>query len=295
LKEGEMMNKNKNRIVLFLLALLLSLCTTTGVMAFNDEPCTGVNYEYCASPADESHSAGNWHAKLRSITETDTGLYEWTYEFKNPSGVFTGANFVAFLIPDCCNTDDVITISNTNVTNLFSYPVAAGEGTIYFGRYNNQAYVVKGTPDNSGIWKFTVNTMTKTRSTIIIKAGKDVEQFEMAVPGCPIAPQVTTAGVRISSTERVCINIQTPGFTDRSISLYRQTDGYVVPNSILFWSELDCSGTGTYVEGADAPAHICTGGTESKVNECIQAVEGSQCYNYYSCPGGKCTLYTFCY
>lgn len=164
-------------------------------VAFSDEPCSQSNYEYCSEPAMTASTNG-WTITLNSITPNATdGQYNWNYTITDPGGGFTGSNFVGFLLPDCCRTDDPdtrIVIGQTQSDpDLTCFGVSEGEPTINFGRYNNQAFVCKGTPDNTGNWTIVANTPYKTRSTIIIKSGKKVLEFEMAVPGCPPAPAPT--------------------------------------------------------------------------------------------------------
>lgn len=184
----------KRRFFLFSLFVvaIVAVFSIGEAFAFSDEPCSKSNYEYCSEPASEVTSNG-WTIKLDSITlDETTGQYKWLYIITDPSGSFTGSNFVGFLIPDCCRTDspdDRVTLDETaSDPDLSCFGVAEGESTIYFGRYNNQAFVCKGNPDSTGHWTIVANTSHKTRSTIIIKTGKDVIQFEMAVPGCPPAP-----------------------------------------------------------------------------------------------------------
>lgn len=183
-------------------------------LAFSDEPCSQYNYQYYKEPAMSASNSG-WSITLDDeilpILDDDdkpTGNYEWTYTITDPSGNFTGANFVAFLIPDCYEPKDTsvpsykIELHGTqSEPDLTCFDVSEGEPTIYFGRYNNQGFVCKGTPDNSGTWKIIANTSYKTKSTIIIKVGKDVLEFEMAVPGCPLAapPEEPVLGSRTFS------------------------------------------------------------------------------------------------
>lgn len=165
-------------------------------MAFSDEPCSQLNYEWCAEPP-MSATNGSWTIILDEIVPSATpGKWEWRYIISSGGdGSFTGSNFVGFLLPDCCKTaepDQRIIIDETaSDPDITCFPVSDGEPTIYFGRYNNQAFVCKGTPDNTGNWTIVANTHYKTRSTIIIKSGKTVLEFEMAVPGCPLAPAPT--------------------------------------------------------------------------------------------------------
>ena len=189
------MLSRKSLIVYAMAFAIVALFATGEVMAFSNEPCSQSNYEYCSEPA-MTDTNGDWSITLNEIVPApapNLGQYEWHYKIQsNPDGSFTGSNFVGFLLPDCCRTDERIDIDETGSTpGLTCEEVGEGEPTIYFGRYNNQAFVCKGNPDNTGDWKILANTQYKTTSTIIIKSGKDVLQFEMAVPGCPPAPAPT--------------------------------------------------------------------------------------------------------
>lgn len=136
-----------------------------------------------------SDEDGGWTITLVDIVAVDgsSGKWNWNYEIRSPGGGFTGSNFVGFLLPDCCNPADLVIDEGGSEPDLSCADVGVGEQTIYFGRYNNQAFVCKGNPDSTGDWTIVANTPYKTRSTIIIKSGKTVLQFEMAVPGCPPA------------------------------------------------------------------------------------------------------------
>lgn len=206
MSQEENMKAKSFLIVLFVsVVMALTLFMTEQARAFSDEPCYALNDARCAQP-EMSQTNGGWTVELSpQIIPRDGGYYEWTYTFsldpapkKNP---FVSSNFVAFLIPDCCNDDDKIEVSTTlsDPGNLSVCDVGEGEPTIGFGRYNQQAYVLKGTPDSTGTWKIVANTNHVTRSTIIIKSGSDITPFEMAVPGCPLAPTPPPIGGRTHS------------------------------------------------------------------------------------------------
>lgn len=206
-------------LILFTFAIVV-LFAYTEVKAFNDEPCYGVNYEYCAPPL-MSLTKSNWTITLSEPSLRSDSLYDWNYKITSPGGGFTGSNFAALLIPDCCkDADKIVFHPDLSVpTNLSSFAVGAGEPTLNFGRYNQQAYVIKGTPDSTGNWKIVTNTKYKTRSTIIIKSGNDVTTLEMAVPGCPIAPPPAPIGARTFSE---CANFgqDTPDNANDNVSFY---------------------------------------------------------------------------
>jgi hypothetical protein len=206
-----------------LLALLtvaiVVLFAYTEAIAFNDEPCYGLNYEYCAPPAMSVTKSG-WTITLSEPSLRADGLYDWLYKITSPGGGFTGSNFVALLVPDCCkDSDKIVFRPDLSVpTNLTSFAVGEGEPTLNFGRYNQQAFVIKGTPDSTGNWKIVTNTKYKTRSTIIIKSGKDVIQFEMAAFGCPLATPPAPIGARTFSE---CANFgQDTTATNDDVSFY---------------------------------------------------------------------------
>lgn len=198
------MKRRSFPMLIFVVAVtILTVFTATNVTAFSDEPCYGLNYNYCAPPLMTQTLSG-WQVVLSEPSRTNEGLYDWNYSFISPSGTFVSSNFVAFLIPDCCNGEGKIHIYQDSFPTFSVFPVGQGEPTVKFGIYNQQAFVIKGTPDRSGNWKIVTNTNYKTKSTIIIKSGNNVYQFEMAVPGCPPAPALTEAP--IVSTYSECVN-----------------------------------------------------------------------------------------
>jgi hypothetical protein len=207
-------------LLVLLTVAIVMLFAYTEAIAFNDEPCYGLNYEYCNPPA-MSATSGGWTITLTEPSLRGDGKYDWQYKFTTPGVNFTGSNFVAFLIPDCCKDSDKIVFypELSAPTNLFSFAVGMGEPTLNFGRYNQQAYVIKGTPDSTGNWRIVTNTKYKTRSTIIIKSGKDVATFEMAIPGCPLAPSPAPIGARTFSE---CANFgqDTPDIPNDDVSFY---------------------------------------------------------------------------
>jgi len=166
---------------------IVALFAATEVMAFCDN---------CDPPVD-TLTNGDWKITLVSVLDcatspncTGSGLYDWYYEVKKVStGRSKGLNFLAMLIPDCCNGPKIAV--DLVQSSLFKdyFAVAEGEPTVNFGMYNEQTRVAKGTPDNLIDWHLITNTNAKTESTIILKVRKvGVLAFEMAVPGCPLDP-----------------------------------------------------------------------------------------------------------
>jgi hypothetical protein len=185
------MKRKLSFVVFFVVAgvIVTAFAPATG-LAFSDEPCIEVKYDaHCQAPLTAQEKPP-WKITLSSLSQRTDGYYEWVYKILGPSGVsLTASNFVAFLIPDCCKAADQINFWGQGYSdpgNFSYYPVGVGEPTLNFGKYIQQARVLRGTPDGNGNWKIVTNTKTTTRSTIIIKSGKEVFTFEMAVPGCPI-------------------------------------------------------------------------------------------------------------
>jgi hypothetical protein len=201
-------------ILLFVVAVtIITVFTATKIMAFSDEACYGLNYDYCAEPVTTqtvTMGSNSWTISLGSNFEPivigDKTYYKWTYTFTGPTGGISGSNFIAMLIPYCCKeTDRIVLIKEqSSPTNLDYRDVGSGETTLKFGIYNMQARVLKGTPDANNQWKLVTTTQYKTRSTIIIKYGNNVFKFEMAVPGCPLAKSPPPIGGR---TYTECVNI----------------------------------------------------------------------------------------
>ena len=118
-----------------------------------------------------------------------TSYYRWNYTIENISspGDLTGLNFFAMLIPDCCNGSININFTESTPDNIQYFPVAEGETTLNFGRYNQQAFVIKGTPDSSAVWELVTTSNTMTTTTALFKFGKgkgDSVSVEVPGPGC---------------------------------------------------------------------------------------------------------------
>lgn len=146
--------------------------------------------------------AGPYTIKLVSIEIIDSTYNRLNYTIENTSnpGTLTGLNFFAMLIPDCCN-EPFITLkldppNQSLPTNLQVFPVAAGEPTLNFGRFNQDAFVIKGTPNNSTDWSLVTTSKTLTTTTALLKYGKgkgDELSVEIPGPGCAkvCEPQAT--------------------------------------------------------------------------------------------------------
>jgi hypothetical protein len=198
-------------LVFMVAATSLAVFTATKALGFSDEPCYGLNYDYCPAPLMTQAVtivSTTWTVTLLGEPTKIPGMdyYEWIYSFTGPSGGISGSNFIAMLIPDCCKVADKIQVilGSSSPNNLSYSEVGKGEPTLKFGTYNQQARVLKGTPDANNQWKIVTNTQYKTRSTIIIKYGNTVFPFEMAVPGCPLATGPQPIGGR---TYTECVNM----------------------------------------------------------------------------------------
>lgn len=287
------------------------------VAAFSDEPCTGLNYSCsdclkCEQPQIgmiKTDSATQWTIKLESVTGiTDditgepTGYYDFLYKVTSTptSNSASGLNFVAMLIPDCCVTPKILIDIGLSEPFKEVFDPGEGENTLYFGRYVMNGFVVKGTSDSTVNWHLIANTNKLTMSTIIIKLKKGAIPFEMPVPGCTPPPPEKPDGAYISSTTYVCTNIDTKSEWPLSMSYVRLPDtGYADPESLRFFQGADCydeefphgrpyDTKETHPEGLV----YCTGGPESKLNECIKYdAESPGCVNYYI----GATLCTYCW
>jgi len=200
------MLKSKPLLFFTLIFAIVAMFATSDSMAFNDDACYGWNYdESCPPPLKTlTDSATGWTITLDSVNPiSGTGLYDWYYTVENSpgSGSAAGLNFVAMLIPDCCTEPKInIDINNSDPFKEV-FPVAEGENTLYFGRYIEQGFVVKGTADSVVDWHLIANTDKITSSTIIIKLKKSAITFEMAVPGCTpaVAPEPIPGGLRATA------------------------------------------------------------------------------------------------
>ena len=190
------------KILLFLAILLIFVFQFRAgkVMAFSD---------YCEDPPWLLTDSSGWTVELVSVLPAGPNLWTWTYSIQNSPGSesATGLNFAAMLIPDCCTGPKVIVETVAGFTEYFG--VGEGEPTLTFGKYNLQARVAKGTPDNSYIWSFIANTERVTSSTILLKVKKiGAVTFEMAVPACMSeeTPEPETASITLSAEEFTYIN-----------------------------------------------------------------------------------------
>jgi hypothetical protein len=189
--------------ILLIWAILLIFFAHLGAgkaMAFSD---------YCEDPSVAITDPSGWRVELVSVLPAGTDLWEWTYSIQNSpgSGSATGLNFAAMLVPDCCAEPKIVVETVAGFTEYFN--VGEGEPTLSFGKYNLQARVAKGTPDNSYIWSFVANTDRMTSSTILLKVKKiGTVTFEMAVPGCASeeSPAAATASITLSAEEFTYIN-----------------------------------------------------------------------------------------
>ena len=172
----------KRKTLLFIAILLVAVAqfVTQKAAAFSD---------YCEEPQMKVTDPGTgWTVDLVSVTERDDGKWDWYYKVTNRplSDSASGLNFIAMLIPDCCTSPKIeiyFTDASSGFTNYFN--VGAGEPTLYFGRYIQQARVAKGTADNQVKWHLITNTQKMTTSTILLKVRKiGALAFEMAVPAC---------------------------------------------------------------------------------------------------------------
>jgi hypothetical protein len=196
--------KQKLKIITMVIAVI-SVFAAGDVLAF---------YDNCEPIGDLplSVSAGFFDITLNSIEKyssdcdpelegVDTCLYKWNYTVKdagsNPEAL-TGLNFLAMLIPDCCNEPKIYFDKDKSTpTNMAESAVAEGEDTLYFGRYNQQAYVIKVTPNSVTDWTLVMRSNTVTTTTALLKYGKkDTASYEIPGPGCaklpcePIIPPV---------------------------------------------------------------------------------------------------------
>lgn len=185
------MRKRKYRILAAMLIVIVMLFVSNNALAFND---------YCDSPA-ESMTIGDYTVKLTSIIETEagSGLYDWKYEMTNKNGKLTGVNFIAMLIPDCCN--DAIVFDPNNSVPIAAdwqvFDVGQGEQVKGFGQGNYQAYVIKSTPVVA--WTLRLDTNVKTETTIYLETSGGPLYFPMVGPGCMVPPPPPPLGGRTFS------------------------------------------------------------------------------------------------
>jgi hypothetical protein len=171
------MPKRKSIKLLFKVVIaIVALFSATAVMAFSD----------FGDPPVDSFTNSGWTVALLSQQQLDNGWWKWNYRAKDANGNFKGINYLAMLIPDCCNGEIKVDVTSPESRGFkWVYDVGLGESTNRFGAYNQQAFVVKGTPDSSIDWFLITNTPVKTSSTILLSVKSlGPLTYEMAVPGC---------------------------------------------------------------------------------------------------------------
>jgi len=197
------MIKRKKFLFLAILLVVAAQYGARTAMAFCDN---------CEEPAMSGNQEG-WTVTLAEPVEESPGSWIWTYTIQNDKGTTSGLNFAAMLNPDCCSAPKITVEPHSGFTEVF--PVGEGEPTLNFGKYNKQAFVVKGTPVNSIEWSIKTNTNVKTSSTFLLKVKKiGVVTFEMAVPGCNLTgTEVTPEEIFESSEEFTYVNAAGRTFT----------------------------------------------------------------------------------
>lgn len=132
---------------------------------------------------------GPYTITLNNIVE-NSGNYEWHYTVVNTGTTsLTRLNFLAMLIPKCCNGGIVVDEGQSIPNNIKVFDVAEGEDTLNFGEYNQQAFVIKVTPNDTAEWTVVTNSNTPTLTTALIKygQGKGVALSEVIpAPGCAV-------------------------------------------------------------------------------------------------------------
>lgn len=188
------MNRRNHHLAIYMVVLSTALIFVAGdAIAFCDN---------CDPDSDLPISviADQYTITLESIEELPEGengtQYQWNYTIEGPDeGEIDDLYFYAMLIPDCCSDPAIaFDLDQSLPTNLRVYPVGQGEGYLKFGRYNQQAYVIKGSPENSIYWQLVTNTDTVTTTTGLVKYRKKVgyrykfraTSVEVPGPGCAV-------------------------------------------------------------------------------------------------------------
>lgn len=201
-------------LLLTVVVAIVALFAATEAMAFCD---------YCdppdRPPPEVSVTNSGWTTTLKSITEIGTGIWDWHYTAKDSANRYKGINYLAMLIPDCCT--GAITVYEDHEQNegfKWVFDVAQGEPTNCFGCYNEQAFVVKGTPDNSIDWHLITNTNQMSKSTILLSVKRlGPLTYEMAVPGCFDPDPQIVAGTSTTHTVTEGANSCTIEITEGSL------------------------------------------------------------------------------
>jgi hypothetical protein len=266
------MYHSKKILLMGMFASLLLLLFVPTVMAFSDEPCTGVNYECptctdCVAPPSSPPTEGEpytytdpasgWTVKLW-IQERDGGLKEWYYD-ASKNGSVSGLKKIDWGYPNCCTTPVTYISPGTNSGGL-STPgnlsvFLNGEGAPSgFGESIPIMNIAQASPDNTSIFKLVTNTDKMTMGVVNLELAGSDRAFSYPVPACASAAPTAFAGDRNSySTEcreviNDCLDVDKnpdTACTNVKLSVYIPKENGVIKLTEVIWHPYttDCGTT----------------------------------------------------
>ena len=210
--------------------------------------------------------------------------YKYEYKFSG-DGVVSKIDHVYFGIPYNCFDpitvfEDVFWGSPLENYHADYYDPCAGAGNVSFADFVCNVRVVRVSRDGNRA-VFFADTARNGSGSHYISAGN--KKYGCLTP--IVAPGYNLERpLGASSAAEECITIDTNIEYPISMSLTRDPiTGYALTSTVKFYKSIDCSTTALPPEISQPDELIfCTGGTGSKLNECIQLTsESPGCVSYY--------------
>jgi hypothetical protein len=292
-----MMLKRKRLILFALVIAIAALFVATKAIAQSPYDCPAP--DSCESGpytlTAVRGGSGEFPVKTTCYDSEGDPFTCYKYEYALSEGDVNKIDHVYFGIPYNCF--DPITVfevvywpTTSDYIHVDYYDPCAGATNVSFGDYVCNVRVVSIAPQgNKAV--FFADTARNGSGSQYISAGN--KKYGCLTP--IVAPGYNfERPLGASSAGSECITIDANSEYPISMSLTRDPiTGYALELTVKFHKSLDCSGT-AYDPTISTPEPLvyCTGGTGSKLNECIKlTAESPGCVNYYI--GAK--LCTWCY
>ena len=255
-------------------ASLLLLLFVPTVMAFSDEPCTGVNYECptcadCVAPPSSPPASdapytytdptSGWTVTLYiNDQDTEDGLWEWYYNASKNNTV-SGLKKIDWGYPACCTTPVTYISPGSNSGGLsepgnLSVFINGRGAPSGFGKSVTFLNIAQASPDKSSLFKLVTNTNKMTMGVVNLELAGSDSAFSFPVPACASAAPSAFAGDRNSySTEckeviNDCLDLDNDPGTDCTnvkLSVFiPKTNGEIDLQGVIYHPyTIDCGGT----------------------------------------------------
>ena len=210
----------KKIILLGMFSAMFLFLTVPAVMAFSDEPCTGVNYECptctnCvappssppteAEPYTDTDPGSGWTVSLWiEARDGSVGLWNWHYSASMNNSV-SGLKKIDWGYPNCCTTPVTYVSPGTNSGGLSSpgnlkvFDAGVGAPSGWAGSISI-IKVVQASPDNSSEFILVTNTDKMTMGPLNLELAKGDFALTFPLPACASAAPPAFAGDRNSSS-----------------------------------------------------------------------------------------------